>query len=803
MKVAFVLSGLAPRDVDPRLIEAAAAISRNHAVELWAPPGAVRYLAKRLPAGVKVHHADEQEKRAASNRLRPRRPRALRKDGISDARVDKVLRGIKADLVLVPSRAQAERAGRLVADGTVVLEWSPDFLAGGTQPTGDSGPRFSRVLATGPLLPSSRFGDAIRAFDLATAAERDWTMEVRGVGRHEQGLNDLIVWRSLDDRVTVLPEPQSGADVSAARVLMVTAPLAWPTLQALEAAAAGVPVVGFDDSPVAAWVAANGGGHVVPAGSVDALSAILGRLLEHDGIYNQCAERGREFARTIAAEPEAERWRLIVDAISQHLRVDNADSLPAPASSGEQASTPTRAQTVALAELSAGVERQLTDAKVPYAFVAAKDGRSAVVTGAEHRETVAQALLPASASAIGGVLAYVGQSLAYGTLVTVEDELPEFYDVVDRLRVFDTNVAADVYVDVELWAAGADGVRRAPRRNREAVAVDHAAWSAWLEKRSHTVTGKPLWDEVAFPIDAVFTWVDGADPAWQARRDQFLPNHNNSAKSHDDGAGPERFLSRDEIYYAVAAARKNLPWLRRIVVVTDGQRHERISAQFPDVEFVDHREIFPDPGVLPVFNSHAIEACIHRIPDLAEHFIYFNDDMIVAQPLSPADLFAGNGVARFFASPLTIDFVAHESTEPHLLAAANNRRLLARDFDVQIAHSMLHTPYPHRRSVLEEMEHRYASDFERTRASRFRVGDDVSVLSSFAQHYGWLTQRYQPGALEYRFVRLNKDALPQRIDKVLNDPAVQVVALGEPLRHQERHPDEQALVESLLRGLLD
>jgi len=159
-------------------------------------------------------------------------------------------------------------------------------------------------------------------------------------------------------------------------------------------------------------------------------------------------------------------------------------------------------------------------------------------------------------------------------------------------------------------------------------------------------------------------------------------------------------------------------------------------------------------------------------------------------------------VARFFASPLTIDFVDHASTEPHLLAAANTRRLLARDFDVQISHSMLHTPYPHRRSVLEEMDQRYASEFERTRASRFRVGDDVSVLSSFAQHYGWLTQRYQPGTLEYRFIRLNKDALPQRIDKVLSDPDAQVVALGEPMPGQERHADETALVEDFLRKLL-
>src|SRR5690554_4772972 len=120
MKVVLVLSGLAPGDVDPRIIEATAAISRSHSVEVWAPPGAVKYLAKRLPAGVDVRHADPQEKRAASSRLRPRRPRALRKVGISDARLDAMLGGIKADLVLLPTRAHAERAARRVTDSTVV-----------------------------------------------------------------------------------------------------------------------------------------------------------------------------------------------------------------------------------------------------------------------------------------------------------------------------------------------------------------------------------------------------------------------------------------------------------------------------------------------------------------------------------------------------------------------------------------------------------------------------------------------------------------------------------------------------------
>ena len=61
------------------------------------------------------------------------------------------------------------------------------------------------------------------------------------------------------------------------------------------------------------------------------------------------------------------------------------------------------------------------------------------------------------------------------------------------------------------------------------------------------------------------------------------------------------------------------------------------------VKIVDHTEIFGDnKPLLPVFNSRSIETKIHRIPGLAEHFIYFNDDMILLRPVSKSDFFENN-----------------------------------------------------------------------------------------------------------------------------------------------------------------
>ena len=46
-----------------------------------------------------------------------------------------------------------------------------------------------------------------------------------------------------------------------------------------------------------------------------------------------------------------------------------------------------------------------------------------------------------------------------------------------------------------------------------------------------------------------------------------------------------------------------------------------------------------DKKFLPTFNSNAIEASMHKIKGLSEHFVYFNDDMYLLKPTKPTDFF--------------------------------------------------------------------------------------------------------------------------------------------------------------------
>jgi hypothetical protein len=81
--------------------------------------------------------------------------------------------------------------------------------------------------------------------------------------------------------------------------------------------------------------------------------------------------------------------------------------------------------------------------------------------------------------------------------------------------------------------------------------------------------------------------------------------------------------------------------------VTDNQTPEimqlppEIAAK---ISIVDHTEIFAGyADALPTFNSLSIETMLWRIQGLAEHFLYFNDDVFLTAPVTPSDFFAADG----------------------------------------------------------------------------------------------------------------------------------------------------------------
>ncbi len=141
-------------------------------------------------------------------------------------------------------------------------------------------------------------------------------------------------------------------------------------------------------------------------------------------------------------------------------------------------------------------------------------------------------------------------------------------------------------------------------------------------------------------IDVVITWVDGNDPVLNAKRASYAQKDNVSPI--DDVAGATRYANRGEIHWCIHSINKFMPWVNRIFIVTDGQ-DPMVESKIP-VEIIDHRTIFRGFGqYLPTFNSLSIEAMLWRIPGLNEHFVYFNDDLLICRDINPDVFFPREG----------------------------------------------------------------------------------------------------------------------------------------------------------------
>lgn len=174
-------------------------------------------------------------------------------------------------------------------------------------------------------------------------------------------------------------------------------------------------------------------------------------------------------------------------------------------------------------------------------------------------------------------------------------------------------------------------------------------------------------------IDFVITWVDGADPEWQKEKKEVLQKLGVTDQTDDR---KERYRDWDSLKYWFRGVEQYAPWVRKIHFVTWGHVPEWLNTKHPKLHIVKHEEFIPK-RFLPTFNSHVIEWNFHRIKGLAEHFVYFNDDMFLLKELKEED---------FFQKGLPVDMLALQpdvaNTEDEVMPYIylNNAMVLAKYF---------------------------------------------------------------------------------------------------------------------------
>ncbi|MBK7820155.1 MAG: stealth family protein [Tessaracoccus sp.] len=333
-------------------------------------------------------------------------------------------------------------------------------------------------------------------------------------------------------------------------------------------------------------------------------------------------------------------------------------------------------------------------------------------------------------------------------------------------------IRAQFGCELEFWATEElDGAEYlvAPRENAASkqlplseFALVPAQWHG-MTVQTPAVFAQRMVDDVVFPIDVVYTWVDGSDPRWREKRARAEADER-GVEYHPEATTASRFADHEELRYSLRSLEYFAPWVRKIYLVTDDQVPAWLDVNNPKIQVVDHRDIFTDPANLPTFNSNAIISSLHHIAGLSEHYIFMNDDFFIGRWITPDRFFTPFGHARVSPANNRRPFGSPRIEEgPHFNLSRNIRALLQERFGVTVSRAIKHTPYPQLRSVHQRMEEEFAAAYAETTSHRFRHHDDI-VADQLFHYYAQMTGSAVRASLRYNYFNIQDSADIRRLD---------------------------------------
>lgn len=135
-------------------------------------------------------------------------------------------------------------------------------------------------------------------------------------------------------------------------------------------------------------------------------------------------------------------------------------------------------------------------------------------------------------------------------------------------------------------------------------------------------------------IDFVIPWVDGSDSAWLSKRNKYADSKGCAVNTDND----KRYRDWGLLRYFFRSVAMNAHWVGVIHFLTCGHLPDWLNVSNPKINVVRHEDYIPSE-YLPTFNSNVIELNVNRINGLSEHFVLFNDDLVILNRVTKDDFF--------------------------------------------------------------------------------------------------------------------------------------------------------------------
>ena len=285
-----------------------------------------------------------------------------------------------------------------------------------------------------------------------------------------------------------------------------------------------------------------------------------------------------------------------------------------------------------------------------------------------------------------------------------------------------------------------------------------------------------------FEIDIVIPWVDGSDPEWIKERALY------------SGETPQRqawFRDWGLLPYVFRGIETFAPWVRKVHFVTWGHLPDWLNTECEKLNVVKHKDFIPEE-YLPTFNSNTIELNFHRIPDLAENFLLFNDDTFIISPVKPSDFYK-NGLPRrygihvpdrihrgdFFYQSLNDIAVINDHFSmkrsvlthlpkwfsPHYGLSCLNT-LIMLPFPAFYGFYKAHLPVPYQIRTYEQVWNAEPTILDQECRNRFRTSTGVN--NWLIEYWSIAEGKFYPQSKKYGTAFKANDLKPKRIDTAID-----------------------------------